>query len=158
MLTPEQITAIQPKLVVIQLIAAALITGVLVFAGVICAVADWGGLNDRLKMLSLIGAVSGVFMFVLSVVAPKVFASGQAESGPAASDQPDVIKTHLNSLLTETLIRFALIEAAIFLNSMVFMIESHRVSLVVVGIGILVMLFCFPRRSNMIAVIEDRLG
>ena len=158
MLTPEQIADIRPKLVLIQTIAAALIIGVVVFAAVIFAIVDWGNLNDRLKMLSLIGAVTGIFMFGLSIVAPKIFASGRDAAPPADSDQSNAIKPILESLMAENLIRFALIEAAIFLNLMVFMIESHRAALVVVGIGILLMLICFPRQSKMITTIEDRMG
>jgi hypothetical protein len=157
MLTPEQITDIRPKLVVIQIIATALIIGVIVFAAVIFAIVDWGNLNARLKMLSLIGTVTGIFMFGLSIVAPKVFASGNDVAPPADSDQSDAIKSILDSLMAENVIRFALIEAAIFLNLMVFMIEPHRAALVVVGIGILLMLICFPRQSRMITTIENRL-
>ena len=155
MLTPEQIKNIRPKLVAIQFIAAALIVGVVVFAGVMSAIVDWDNINDRFKMLSLIATASGIFMFTLSIVAPKVFASGNEV---VDSDPSTAILAIINTLMVENLIRFALIEAAVFLNLMVFMIEPHRGSLIVVGVGILLMLICFPRQSKMIAVIEDRLS
>jgi uncharacterized membrane protein len=157
MLTPEQTENIRPKLAVIQMIAAALIVGVIVFAGVIFAIVDWENLNERIKMLSLFGAATGILMFGFSIVAPRVFASSHHVALPAKPDQSEAIKPVLDSLMAEHIIRFALIEAAIILNLMVFMIEPHRAALVVVGIGILLMLIFFPRQSNMITTLEDRL-
>lgn len=158
MLTQEQIADIRPKLVSIQIIAAALMIGSVIFTGVICAIADWDNLNEPLKMLSLIGTVSGVFMFGLSLVAPKFFSSGNDNAHSVDSDQSVTIKTVLDSMMTENLIRFVLIEAAIFLNLMLFLIENHRAALVVAGVGLMLMLICFPRQSKMIHVMEERLG
>lgn len=157
MLTPEQTNNVRPKLVSIQIIAAAMIVGALVFTAVICTLVDWANLNKHLKMLSLIGTVSGILMLGLSFVAPRVFASGYEVSLPTDSDQSTAIKAILDTLVAENLIRFALIEAALFLNLMVFMIEPHRAGLVIVGIGVSLMLIYFPRQSKMISVIADRL-
>lgn len=158
MLTPEQINAIRPKLFTIQLVAATLFVSVVLFAVVISMITDWENLNDRFKMLSLIGTASGTLVLGLSMIVPRVFASGEPETHLPKSDDPQQsISSILTSLTVETLIRFALIEAAIFLNLVVMMIEPQRASLVIVGIGVLMMLIWFPRKSKMIAVIDDRL-
>ena len=158
MLTPDQIDNIRPKLISIQIISAVLIVGALVFTAMICAIVDWDNLNERLKMLSMIGAVSGILMLGMSFVVPKVFSSGEGGLRSDNSDQSEVVKTTLHSLMVENLIRYALIEAALFLNLMVFLIEPHRAALLIVGIGVLTMLICFPRQSKMIAEIENRLA
>lgn len=157
MLTPEQTTALRPKLFSIQLVAGALIAGAILFAAVIAAITDWNNFNDRFKLLSLIGTVSGILVLGLSLIVPKVFASGDSDTLKPASNAQSAINDMIGSLTVETLIRFALIESAIMLNLMVVMIEPHRASLVIVGIGVLMMLIWFPRQSKMIATIEDRL-
>lgn len=153
MLSPEQVRSLRAKLISIQIISGALIAGVLVFVAITCLITDWEELSDQLKMLTLIGAMTGVVMFALSIVAPGMFAGGPAHS---EKDETKALQVIVNSLMTENLIRFVLIEAAIFLNLMVFFIEPHRATLIVVAIGILLMLVCFPRQSKLISKIESR--
>ena len=157
MLTDEQVQQIRPRLLTIQAIAAALIVEVLFLAGVLSAIVDWENVADRVKMLTLIGMIAGVFIYALSIVVPRVFASGTNLRPPTkVVDQYEIAST-ASTMMTEVLIRFALINGAIFLNLMVFCIEIHVASLVVAAIGLLLMVAFFPRQSNMISAIGDRL-
>jgi hypothetical protein len=141
-----------------QIVAGALLVGVLILTGIIFLIVDSERLGNPLKMLTLIASVTAAAMFGLSVVAPGMFASGTPASVETdESDRQAAIKTAANAIFVETLIRFFLIEAAIFLNLMVFFIEPHYASLVVVGIGVLLMLIFFPRQSKMAAAVEDQL-
>jgi hypothetical protein len=141
-----------------QIVAGALLVGVLILTGIIFLIVDSERLGNPLKMLTLIASVTAAAMFGLSVVAPGMFASGTPASVENdESDRQAAIKTAANAIFVETLIRFFLIEAAIFLNLMVFFIEPHYASLVVVGIGVLLMLIFFPRQSKMAAAVEDQL-
>jgi len=157
MLTDEQVQQIRPRLLTIQAVAAALIVGDLMFAGAISVVVDWENVAERVKMLTLIGMIAGVFIYALSIVVPKVFASGTNLRPPTKVVDQEEIASTANTMMTEVLIRFALINGAIFLNLMVFLIEIHIASLVVAAIGLLLMVALFPRQSNMISTIGDRL-
>jgi hypothetical protein len=51
---------------------------------------------------------------------------------------------------TSTIFRYAMIEAACFLNGLVFFLESGVVNLVVAGLGILLMVLAFPTRKKIV--------
>lgn len=158
MLNDDQMTILRPRMLSTQIVAGALLVGVLILTGIIFLIVDSERLGNPLKMLTLIASVTAAAMFGLSVVAPGMFASGTPASVENdESDRQAAIKTAANAIFVETLIRFFLIEAAIFLNLMVFFIEPHYASLVVVGIGVLLMLIFFPRQSKMAAAVEDQL-
>ncbi len=158
MLNDDQMTILRPRMLSTQIVAGALLVGVLILTGIIFLIVDSERLGNPLKMLTLIASVTAAAMFGLSVVAPGMFASGTPASVETdESDRQAAIKTAANAIFVETLIRFFLIEAAIFLNLMVFFIEPHYASLVVVGIGVLLMLIFFPRQSKMAAAVEDQL-
>ncbi len=157
MLAPEQIRRIQPKLLTVQALAGALILGAIVFAAVMSLMVDWENLNDQVKMLTLMASVSGLFLFVISVFVPIVFGGSsngfQKLNEPLKDSQIDAV---VSMLITETLIRYALIEGGVMLNLMVLIIDPHLVLIVVAGIGLLLMLASFPRQSKMISTIEQR--
>ena len=157
MLSNEQIQQLRPKLLSIQVISGFLMLGVLAFAGLMVMIVDWDDLNDRVKMLTLIAAATGVLILVLSIFIPNAFSSDVRPSGDSESDQSTAATAIANMLVTENLIRFALLESAIFLNLVVFFLEPHLVSLAVAGFGLLLMLAFFPRQSRMISVIEERI-
>ena len=157
MLNQEQIDRIQPKLVLVQAVAAALILGALGFAAMISVIVDWENLNDQTKMLTMIAGATGVFIFVMSIFVPKIFANKPTAAAAVNSPIEDKdIDAALPMMMTETLIRYALIEGGIFLNAMVMIIEPHLASLIVAGTGLLLMLVLFPLQSKMIATTERR--
>jgi len=160
MLTSEQLAVTRPRLVSTQIIAGALLVGVLLFATITFLMIDTDRLGNPLRMLTLFATVTSAAMFGLAVIAPGMFASGVQRPNPDSTDEEKqkAIATASNAIFVETLIRFCLIEAAIFLSLMVFFIEPHYATLVVVGIGVLLMLFFFPRQSKMVSKIEDQIG
>jgi hypothetical protein len=157
MLSSEQVQQVRPRLLSIQIVSAALILSVSVFAVATSMIVDWENLNDRIKMLDLFASATGVLIFVLSIFAPGMFSSDITAASHSTSDQSSAVMAIANMILTENLIRFTLLEAAIFLNLMVFIIEPHIALLVVAGIGLLLMLVFFPRQSKMISHIENRI-
>ncbi len=158
MVSDEQLALMRPKLATARIIAAALIVGVLIFTGLLFVIVDWEKLGEPLKLLTLIGAVTGVALFAMSIFAPGLFAGGATIGTKDATDSEKEVKSLANSFVVETLIRYFLIEGAIFLNLMVFMLEPHKASLIVVAIGVLLMLVSYPRQSALIARVENHLG
>jgi len=157
MLDSEQVQQIQPKLVLIQVVAGALIMGAVAFAAAMSVIVDWENLNDQANMLTMFAGASGLFIFMMSIFVPLMFAGKSNVSNASSSpvEEPGIAAA-IPMLMTETLIRYALIEGGVFLNLMVLIIEPHLASLVVAGIGLLLMLVLFPRRSKMMSTIEDR--
>ncbi len=159
MLSREQHEMIRPRMFSIQVFALAMIIGVVIFAIVTYLMVDSERLGNPLKMLTLIATITAAAMFGLSVIAPGMFSSGVQSPGPDTDESAidKSIKTAANAILVETLIRYCLIEAAILLNLMVFFIEPHYAHLAVALVGILLMLFFFPRRPSMTARIENQI-
>lgn len=159
MLDQAQITRIKPKLMLIQVVALALILGAMAFAAVSSVIVDWENRNDQIKMLTLFAMTSGLFIFAMSIFIPKFFATnhtaGQHSTRESVSDKS--VDAIVPMLMTETVIRYALIEGGVFLNLMVLIIEPHLATAVVAGIGLVLMLAMFPRQSKLISILEFRL-
>jgi hypothetical protein len=157
MLTPEQVQRIQPKLTLVQIVAGALIFGALAFAAGMSLMVDWGNLNDELKMLTMMASGSSLLLFVMSIFVPVIFAGNSSEFDNSGTPPDDAsVDRAVPMLISETLIRYSLIEGGVFLNLTILIIEPHVALIVVTAIGLLVMLALFPRRSKMISTIEKR--
>jgi len=157
MLSKEQTQQVAPKLLATQLVIVAMLIGLIALVAVICfALVDFDNLNPRIKMLTLIGFVAGMLLFGLSVVVPKIFATDVPVKGNDEAAESSAISAIVNAMFTENVARAAVIEGGVFLNAIVFMLEPHIASLVVIGIGVLLMLASFPLRNRQLATLEER--
>lgn len=158
MLTKDQKQQAAPKFLLTQIVAVALMLGVFGLIAVICFVlVDFDNLNPRIKMLTLIGFVAGMLLYGVSIVVPRIFATDLPAKTDDESGERKAITSIVNAMLTEKIAQVAVVEGGIFLNAIVFMLEPHVSSLVVIGIGIVLMFAYFPRRSRQMAVLEERL-
>ena len=153
MLSEEQRTRLRPRLVALQSTAGAMIVASTLAGTVIATIASWDELGDRLSMLPLIGAIFGILMIGSAIVFPLVFAG---ESTTGASEEGK-IKSAVQSITVEYLVRFALVQAAFFTNLIVLMLDLHTVTLGIVGLAIITFLFLFPFQSRFIGAVEKRL-
>lgn len=157
MLDSEQIKRIQPKLKTVQIIAAALIGGAFTFTVAMSLLVDWEHLNSEAKMLTMMGAGTGLLVFVLSIFAPRVFSGQSAKQKADTSSAGDsAVDAAVPMMMTETLIRYTLLESGIFLNLMVMILEPHVASISVAGMGLFLMLALFPTSSRLLSGVEDR--
>ena len=160
MLSQEQQQQIAPKIQVAQIIGAAMVMGAIFFSVGICFVANWEEIGV-LKLITLIGAFTGFTIFVLSFIIsfmfPKIPAGKEITVSGDENRETAAIDSILRIMTTEAIVRAALIEGAILLNLMVFMLEPHLISLVVVGIGILLMAALIPWPTKAMSRVEDRL-
>jgi len=86
-------------------------------------------------------------------VFPLVFA-GELATGDSEEEK---LKSAAQAVSVEYLVRFALVEAALFTNLLVLMLDLHTVTLGIVGLAILTFLFLFPIQSRFIGSVEKRL-
>ena len=121
MLSEEQTTRLRPQIISLQSIAGAMIVASTLAASVIAMIANWDEIGDPLSMLPLIGAVFGLLMIGSGIVFPLVFA-GEFATGESEEKQ---IKSAVHSVSVEYLVRFSLVEAALFTNLLVLMLDLH---------------------------------
>jgi len=153
MLSDEQTKRVGSKLFLVQIAAAAMMFSIVILVPVMCMIAQWETLTGTAKLLTMIASLAAICMYLMSAFVPKIFST----QPPAGLSDDAAVDSVLGMLSTETLIRFALIEGAAFMNLLVFMVEPHMASLIAAGIGFLMMLIFFPRKSKMISAIEASL-
>ncbi|MDA7861532.1 hypothetical protein N9093_01560 [bacterium] len=153
MLSEEQTTRLRPQIISLQSIAGAMIVASTLAASVIAMIANWDEIGDPLSMLPLIGAVFGLLMIGSGIVFPLVFA-GEFATGESEEKQ---IKSAVHSVSVEYLVRFSLVEAALFTNLLVLMLDLHTVTLGIVGFAMVTFLFLFPFQSKFVSSVEKRI-
>lgn len=149
-LTKEQLEQISKSGLTLKIICGALLIGVCMFALVLCLIIDFENLDTDLDMLVLLAASSGAVMFSAAYVAFQVLSKQTA-----AKD--DSTMANLNVLQTAWIVRFAILDAAIFMNLIVTMAENSLITLFVALVGVLLMVIGFPRSVKVEAVMEDRM-
>lgn len=154
MLSEEQNSRIAPRLRYARIATMAMIFVVAILVPVMCQIANWQFLTDSPKMLTLIAAFASLMMFSMSFAIPRVF-TGPPDRG---LDEDAAFDAALGNFTAETFIQLALLEGAALMNLVVFSVEYHVASLVLVGIAVLLMLLCFPRSSRASSAINRKLG
>lgn len=165
MLTTEQQKQAQPKLITILIIYSALGIGMLSMLVVIGVIVDWNKLTNEAGMLSLMAAITGLMTFGMSFIIPRLLSvrstdiAANLTKQKGSNDVPaaDIVKTLLGNSMNNTIVSGALIEAGVFLNLIVFMIEPSTVSLAVIVIGLLIFAFRFPFPGRQMSKLESDL-
>lgn len=174
-LTPEQYAAMEPDKVLrtMQIIAGALIAGVLSFGGFACflvfgnapaaqpggqppAVAGGAEIIVYLAMAFAAGAV------VMSFVVPNLIsAAGVKGIAKMARDRTSTGSKELFGRLlgvaqTKMIVAMALVEGAAFFNLIAFIMTKSMVSPAVVGALLLIMAIHFPTKFKLARWLEDQ--
>lgn len=147
----EQTPDIKQQVAVMQIIAGALMMGVVMFAGIVVVI---GGLNQPSTgiFMGLMGAGFAVMAMVLHIVVPNAMArQGLADmsSNSAASEFVSVYQGKL-------IVGLALLEGAAFFNLICCIIEHNWWSMAIAGALLSWMLFAFPTRSRVEHWIENK--
>ena len=132
-----------------------MIVGSVVATGLFCFLVQWDRLDYELSMLVLMALFFGLMMLGLSFLAPAILGSssvkelaGRYAESEDLTDNSSLVDKLFGVFQTNLVIRFALIEAVLLLNLLVFMLEKNPLNLVVVGLGLLMMLGFFPFSSR----------
>ena len=162
MLSPEQKQHVQPRLMTLQIVAAAMTMGV-VFLFIVSLVMNGDkAISSEMTMLPMMGALTALFLFVLAMILPSIFASAvpAADVDSATGQSADLRNAGAAAglLFNSRLIRAALLEAGCFLNLVLFMIEGSAISLGAAGFGFLLMLITFPLQWRMLSWLDERVG
>lgn len=162
MLTPEQTSKVSQKLMTLRIIGFAMVMGCVMFAGIILmALVNFEELmaNENLNLLTLIAAGTGVLLMLMSFVIPVLF--GNEVKIKDVNDEAEVdraVGKITDGLITEKVIRKALLEAAVFINLTVLILDAHKVSIIVAVIGLVLLLFTIPFGGSFFSKVEQRLA
>lgn len=149
------------QLRVMQIIAVALMMGVLMFFGVVLMItqgAIFGQGNPG--MMTMIAAGFAGLMIVNHLIIPALIARAQLnklnseEAGPKDSDNT---KDSLLAIYrTQLIITLALLEGAAFFNLVSVMIEKHMISVIAAVVLLSLMVARFPTRTKVSWWIQDK--
>ena len=149
-LTKEQLEQLSKPGLTIKIICGALLAGVCMFGLILLLIVDFNSLNIELDMLVLLAASSGAVMFSTSFVAFKVLSTQTAAKNES-------MMAHFQILQTAWIVRFAIIEGAIFVNLIVTIAENSLITMFVALVGVLLMVIGFPRSVKVEELLADRL-
>ena len=157
--------SIEQKARVIQVVCGALIMGVIFFAAVLSMIADWDPTHFDLTLLSIVGLVIAAGCYAVSVFLPNMMAGNALQ---VIADQIRNSKRELNSdegrnlvanqYVTTTIVRYAVIEGAVFANLLFFFVDHAAVCLVVAAIGLALMILFFPFPGRMMTWVQNQIS
>lgn len=170
-MTPEQYAAMEPDKVLrmMQIIAGALIAGVVMFGGVACILVFSRGLAAPGPAPNLgnaiqldLGAVGAALLVVMSFVVPKLISAAGVKSlarlaqDGTATGPKELFGRLLAVAQTKMIIAMALVEGAAFFNLILFINTKLLIPLAVVGALLAVMAFHFPTKIKLARWLEEQ--
>ena len=143
-----------------QIIAGALMMGVLMFLGVVL-VATAGKFDGQPEMITMIASGFAFLMLVNHFVIPPIIIKAQLKQAIAAGmhQRPDEerIQECCGIYQTQMIVGFALLEGAAFFNLVAMMVEHCAASIAVVTLLLLLMVAKFPTRDKVSFWVQDKL-
>jgi hypothetical protein len=143
---------------VIQIIAGAILAGLLMFIAIVAFLVQPGRPNafGDLPLLSLMGCAMLAVNLPLSVIVPSVMAKNGVRQLAARADQN--IQTFTGELINvwqaSFIVSRALLEGAGFLGALAYMVERHWLGLAVALAVALIMLVTFPTEGRIRSWVE----
>ena len=161
---PEKVATLEPLVRVLQIIYLAMMAGVIFFLMLILFVAK-EKINFELSLFTLIGMVFAIPAYICSFIVPKIVANtglkvaaNKLDDEGYKADSETGLKSIFSVLQSTSIIRFALLEGAMFFNVLTYFLTGSVVSLIIVGLGLAIMAAHFPRQDATIAWVEERVS
>lgn len=151
----EMMSLVKPVVKVLQIITLALAMGAFLFGVIVIGVAGTHGLHTGPKMLILMAAGTGMFLYLLSFPLSAAFANRVNASDPP--DEADVRKI-MAGLQTSHIIKSAMIEGGVYLNLIVLLLDHGLFNLWVAGLGIVLLVLQFPTLGRFVGRVEKGLN
>lgn len=144
----------------IQIIAAALMLGVMVFLGVVLVITA-GRIDGQPEMITMIAAGFAFLMLVNHFLIPSIMVKAQlrqaALSGIDQKSEGEKIQACCGIYQTQFIAGFALLEGAAFFNIVALMMEHCVAAIAVVTLLLLVMVAKFPTRDKVSIWVQHKL-
>lgn len=145
-----------------QIIAAALMAGVLVFLGIVLVTTQGDVFGTHTpEVVAILGAGFGVIAIVNHIVIPQIMASSQLRqivaNGFSELDTESKSDQLLGVYRGKLIVALAMLEGAAFFNLIALMAEKNVLSLVVTFLLLGLMVFRFPSRDKVVFWVQDKL-
>jgi len=161
---PENEKIIEPHVRVLQIICLAMMAGVMFFLMIVLFISK-AKINSGMPLITMVGVVFAIPAYVCSFIVPRIVASTglkvaatKLDDEGHKADSETGLKSIFGLLQTTSIIRYALLEGAMFFNLIAFLLEGSVVSLIIVGLGLAIMAAHFPRQEASIAWVEERVS
>lgn len=150
------------QLRVMQIIAVALMMGVLSFFGVVLVITEGDVFGQQgPALITTIAAVFAGMMIVAHAVIPSIIANAQLRISNKNVEAGETLEARTSSIVNvyqvQLIIALALLEGAAFFNLIGLMIGKHFLSTLLVVALLLLMLLKFPTRTKVTWWVEDRM-
>ncbi len=167
-LSESQSELVKRQLLQMQLIAGALLSGVIFFAGFVLVFTAGDTWSLELDVISIIAVLVGFGNLVAAVLVVKIVLERQAEAikhEPTETSLESAKRTQWSDVQIQALvekyqtfliIRLGLLEGAIFFNLVAFLVEQNYATLLMGGFLFLMMACLFPTRSKIESFLELR--
>ena len=145
-----------------QIIAAALMAGVLVFLGIVLVTTQGDVFGTHTpEVVAILGVGFGVLATVNHIVIPKIIAGSQLKqivsSGFSELDAESKSDRLFGVYRGQLIVALAMLEGAAFFNLIALMVERNVVSLGVTFLLLGLMVFRFPSRDKVLFWVQDKL-
>jgi hypothetical protein len=155
----------------LRILALALISGIISIVGVFLVVLyvaldgkpAIGAVPDGMPIITLIGLIIALPQIALSFLVPTRIRRAAAERAaagfPLTGGPTDSLTARLaGAYVGSYILGMALAESAAILGAVFYLIEGHWLSLVSVGLGVLAMIWKFPKEVDLRDWVEARLA
>ena len=155
-LSQQQTEIVRSNLNMLRIVCFALITGVVIFLLLSSVLVDWQNLSMAMDTLPMVGMAVGFICIVQAFIVPGIIASSSANSIALTSEDERVRK--LSSIFqTKTIVGYALLEGAAFINIIFFFVAKNLLPLSIVAVALAAMVVMIPREDSVLSWIESRL-
>ena len=144
-----------------RVICGAMIIGTAVMAVLFLFIFDWEKLNTSLDMLAMIGLIIGITSCIVSFVVPGIInnaalkmTSRKLDDEGCKFDSETGLRKIFATRQSASIVRYAILEGAVFAYVVFFYVTGSVFSLVTVAIGMLIMIAMFPRKDATLAWVE----
>ena len=153
----EQMDAIKPAINSVRFICLALIGGVTIAAIILSAITDWQQINTDFEPLAIFGLAIGFSCLASAFTIPNILFAGS--SGIEDKDTDDVKLKKLSGVFqTKTIVRYAMLEGAAFLNLVLFFVSHNILLLGFVALALAAMVVAFPKIDSVYACFGEQLS
>ena len=156
MLTQEQIDKVQPQIRTIQVVCLALIMGTIMAGAVFATISDWQNVVSDFAPFPLVAVGFAIMSIAMSFIVPQtIFSAALNSLGDTQGEER--LQKILSGSQSKTIVRFAILEGAAFLNFIAFYIEQNLLPLGAAAALLGLMIVLFPKRDWILHRIEENL-
>ena len=164
MLNEEQLKTLQPAILGMQIISGALLFGALMACAALFLINSNRQFNSTLGILTGLGILMAAVNFVAALIIPSLMRKSSLNelrkllTGDQKETEQGTLEAAAASVARFQIVRFALIEGAIFINLLFWFVEGSLYGWVAIAVGFVLMIAFFPYPNRAANSIDELLA